>query len=85
MWSSTYANNEVIKENRCDPFLLASMRFSVSKKDSLNFHFDVVFKERIRHGIEGRVRNVKKRNNVLDVYRLVKGTEISTEVEIRVC
>lgn len=61
------------------------MRFFVLKKDFFNFYFDVVFKECIRYWIEGRVCNVKKRNNVFDVYRFVKGIKISIEVEIRVC
>ena len=61
------------------------MRFSVSKKDSLDFLFDIVFKQRVRQRIEGRVRNVEKTNYVVGVDRLVKGTERSTEVKIRVC
>ena len=62
-----------------------SIKVSLSKKESLDFLLDVVFKQRVGQRIEGGVRNVQKANDVVGNDRLVKGTEISTEVEIRIC
>jgi len=65
--------------------VIPRLRFLFRKKESLDFLLDVVFKQRVGQRIEDGVRNVQKANDVVGNDRLVKGTEISTEVEIRIC